>query len=172
MQIVFQDPFGALSPRLTVAQIIGEGLLVHEPQMTAAERDARVCEILGEVGLPADVRHRYPHEFSGGQRQRIAIARALILKPKLMILDEPTSALDVSVQAQIIDLLRGLQEKHRLAYIFISHDLRVVRAMAHQIIVMKDGKVIEHGAADVVLARPQQEYTRRLLAAALDHKAA
>jgi microcin C transport system ATP-binding protein len=172
MQIVFQDPFGALSPRLTVAQIIGEGLLVHEPQMTAAERDARVCEILGEVGLSTDVRHRYPHEFSGGQRQRIAIARALILKPKLMILDEPTSALDVSVQAQIIELLRGLQAKHNLAYIFISHDLRVVCAMAHQIMVMKDGKVVERGAAETVMEHPQAEYTHRLLAAALDHKAA
>lgn len=170
MQIVFQDPYGALSPRLTVTQIIGEGLLVHEPQLSAAQRDEKVCDILREVGLDPEARHRYPHEFSGGQRQRIAIARALILKPKLIILDEPTSALDVSVQAQIVELLRGLQEKYQLAYIFISHDLRVVRAMSHQMIVMKDGKVVESGAAADVLAAPREDYTRKLLAAALDFK--
>jgi len=170
MQIVFQDPFGSLSPRLTVAQIVGEGLLVHESEMQAAMRDERVCEILHEVGLDPAARHRYPHEFSGGQRQRIAIARALILKPKLIILDEPTSALDVSVQAQIVELLRGLQAKYHLAYIFISHDLRVVRAMAHQILVMKDGKVVESGAAEKVLSAPQEGYTQRLLAAALNYR--
>jgi len=170
MQIVFQDPFGSLSPRLTVAQIIGEGLLVHEPEMQAAARDERVCDILKEVGLELGTRHRYPHEFSGGQRQRIAIARALILKPKLIILDEPTSALDVSVQAQIVELLRGLQAKYHLSYIFISHDLRVVRAMAHQIIVMKDGKVVEAGAANDVLCNPREEYTQKLLAAALNYR--
>jgi len=172
MQIVFQDPFGALSPRLTVAQIIGEGLRVHEPILKAMQRDARACEILEEVGLDPDSRHRYPHEFSGGQRQRIAIARALILKPKLIILDEPTSALDVSVQAQIVELLRDLQSKHHIAYVFISHDLRVVRAMAHQIIVMKDGKVVEAGKAESILFNPQQAYTQKLLAAALNYRAA
>ena len=172
MQIVFQDPYGSLSPRLTVAQIIGEGLLVHEPTMQATERDARVCDMLREVGLEPGARHRYPHEFSGGQRQRIAIARALILKPKLIILDEPTSALDVSVQAQIVELLRRLQDKYHLAYIFISHDLRVVRAMSHQIVVLKDGRVVESGAAETVLSAPTQDYTQRLLAAALHYRAA
>lgn len=167
MQIVFQDPFGALSPRLTVADIIAEGLLVHERQLSAAERDAHVCEVLTEVGLDPTARHRYPHEFSGGQRQRISIARAIILKPKLIILDEPTSALDVSVQAQIIELLRGLQQKYQLAYIFISHDLRVVRAMAHEIIVLKDGKVVESGPSERIFTAPRQDYTRKLLDAAL-----
>ncbi len=171
MQIVFQDPFGALSPRLTVAQIIGEGLLVHEPQLHAAARDEKVCEVLREVGLDCESRHRYPHEFSGGQRQRIAIARAIILKPKLIVLDEPTSALDVSVQAQIVELLRHLQNKYGIAYVFISHDLRVVRAMAHHIIVMKDGKVVESGAANDVLSHPREDYTQKLLSAALNYKA-
>ncbi len=167
MQIVFQDPYGALSPRQTVADIIAEGFLVHEPGMLPAERDARVCEILLEVGLDPTVRHRYPHEFSGGQRQRIAIARAIILKPKLIILDEPTSALDVSVQMQIVELLRGLQKKYHLAYIFISHDLRVVRAMAHEILVLKSGQVVESGPTERIFTAPRQDYTRALLDAAL-----
>ncbi len=172
LQIVFQDPFGALSPRLTVAQIIGEGLGIHRPELTAAEREARVCDILTEVGLDPGVRHRYPHEFSGGQRQRIAIARAMILQPRFVVLDEPTSALDMSVQAQIVDLLRNLQQKYQLSYLFISHDLHVVRAMSHRIIVMKDGEVVETGAAADIFAHPQHPYTQKLLVATLEHRAA
>ena len=145
MQIVFQDPFGSLSPRLSVAEIIAEGLSVHAPKLSRAERAARVAEVLDEVGLPADIAGRYPHEFSGGQRQRVAIARAMVLKPRFVVLDEPTSALDMSVQAQIIELLRRLQRDHDLGYLFISHDLRVVRALAHRIIVMRNGKVVEEG---------------------------
>ncbi|WP_270936899.1 ABC transporter ATP-binding protein [Falsiroseomonas oryzae] len=171
MQIVFQDPYGALSPRMTVAEIVGEGLAVHE-KLSAAERAARVAAALQEVGLEPTMAERYPHEFSGGQRQRIAIARALVLKPRLVVLDEPTSALDVSVQAQVVELLRDLQAKHRLAYLFISHDLRVVRAMAHRIIVLKDGKVVEHGETEAVVGAPQQPYTRALMAAAFDLAAA
>ena len=168
MQIVFQDPYGALSPRMSVAEIVGEGLAVHEPGLTAAQRDAAVATALEEVGLDPAMAERYPHEFSGGQRQRIAIARALVLKPRFLVLDEPTSALDVSVQAQVVDLLRALQEKHRLAYLFISHDLRVVRAMAHRIMVLKDGKVVEEGEAAQVVAAPREAYTRALMAAAFD----
>jgi microcin C transport system ATP-binding protein len=167
MQIVFQDPFGALSPRMSVGEIVGEGLAVHE-KLSPAETESRVAEALREVGLTPDMAERYPHEFSGGQRQRIAIARALVLKPRLVVLDEPTSALDVSVQAQVVELLRELQAKHRLAYLFISHDLRVVRAMAHRIVVLKDGRVVEQGAAEAVVAAPQQPYTRALMAAAFD----
>jgi microcin C transport system ATP-binding protein len=167
MQIVFQDPYGALSPRMTVGEIVGEGLAVHE-KLSAAERDARVAEALREVGLSPEMMERYPHEFSGGQRQRIAIARAMVLKPRLVVLDEPTSALDVSVQAQVVELLRDLQAKHRLAYLFISHDLRVVRAMAHRIVVLKDGKVVEQGEAEAVVGAPQQPYTRALMAAAFE----
>jgi microcin C transport system ATP-binding protein len=167
MQIVFQDPYGALSPRMTVGEIVGEGLAVHE-KLSAAERDARVAEALREVGLSPEMTERYPHEFSGGQRQRIAIARAMVLKPRLVVLDEPTSALDVSVQAQVVELLRDLQAKHRLAYLFISHDLRVVRAMAHRIVVLKDGKVVEQGEAEAVVGAPQQPYTRALMAAAFE----
>ncbi|CAH0194701.1 ABC transporter ATP-binding protein [Roseomonas sp. CECT 9278] len=168
MQIVFQDPYGALSPRMSVAEIVGEGLAVHEPGLTAAQRHAAVATALEEVGLDPVMAERYPHEFSGGQRQRIAIARALVLKPRFLVLDEPTSALDVSVQAQVVDLLRGLQAKHRLAYLFISHDLRVVRAMAHRIIVLKDGRVVEQGEAARVVEAPRQAYTRALMAAAFD----
>ncbi len=171
MQIVFQDPYGALSPRMTVGEIVGEGLAVHE-DLSKAERDARVAAALEEVGLQPAMAERYPHEFSGGQRQRIAIARALVLKPRLVVLDEPTSALDVSVQAQVVELLRDLQARHRLAYLFISHDLRVVRAMAHRIVVLKDGKVVEEGEAEAVVGAPQQPYTRALMAAAFDLAAA
>jgi len=166
MQIVFQDPFGSLSPRLPVSNIVAEGLAVHEPGLTPAERVARVATVLEEVGLTADAAERYPHEFSGGQRQRIAIARALVLKPRLVVLDEPTSALDMSVQAQIVDLLRELQLRHGLAYLFISHDLKVVRALAHRVVVLRHGKVVEAGDADAVFAAPREEYTRALMAAA------
>jgi microcin C transport system ATP-binding protein len=165
-QIVFQDPYGSLNPRLTVEQIIGEGLLVHD-RAKAKRRQELVAEILGEVGLEPAMANRYPHEFSGGQRQRIAIARAMILRPKCVILDEPTSALDMSVQAQIIALLKDLQQRHGLGYLFISHDLRVIRAMAHQVIVMRHGAVVESGPAEAIFAAPQQDYTRELLAAAL-----
>ncbi|HEX7037430.1 MAG TPA: ABC transporter ATP-binding protein [Pseudomonadales bacterium] len=167
MQIVFQDPFGSLSPRLSVGQIVGEGLSVHEPRLTLAERQRRVAEVLAEVGLEPAMMDRYPHEFSGGQRQRISIARAMVLRPKLVVLDEPTSALDVSVQAQIVDLLLDLQARHRLAYLFVSHDLEVVRALADYLLVMKDGAVVEHGPAEEVFRRPRTDYTRTLLAATL-----
>jgi len=166
MQIVFQDPFGSLSPRMSVEEIVGEGLAVHGLGRDPAERDALVDSALQEVGLDPASRYRYPHEFSGGQRQRISIARALILKPRLIVLDEPTSALDMSVQAQIVDLLRDLQQRHRLAYIFISHDLRVVRALADQLLVMKDGYIVEQGTADQIFERPAEPYTRALLSAA------
>jgi microcin C transport system ATP-binding protein len=166
MQIVFQDPFGSLSPRMTVAEIIGEGLSVHEPALSRVERGKRVAAALEEVGLAADIGDRYPHEFSGGQRQRVAIARAMVLKPRFVVLDEPTSALDMSVQAQIVDLLQQLQRDHDLGYLFISHDLRVVRALAHRIVVLRHGRVVEQGAAADVLARPRHDYTRALMAAA------
>jgi len=168
MQIVFQDPYGSLSPRMSVGAIVEEGLRLHGRRDGAVSRRALVATALDEVGLDPATMDRYPHEFSGGQRQRIAIARALVLKPRLVVLDEPTSALDVSVQSQIVELLRGLQERHGLAYLFISHDLRVVRAMAHQILVMKDGLVVEHGPAEEVLGRPRSAYTRTLMAAAFD----
>jgi microcin C transport system ATP-binding protein len=166
MQIVFQDPYGSLSPRLSIGQIIEEGLRIHGIGATQTERDQLIIEALDEVRLEPDTRHRYPHEFSGGQRQRIAIARALVLKPRFLVLDEPTSALDMSVQAQIVDLLRDLQDKHRLAYLFISHDLRVVRALADEVMVLKDGKVVEHGPADRIFDAPSQPYTRALMSAA------
>ncbi|MBY0428426.1 MAG: ATP-binding cassette domain-containing protein, partial [Alphaproteobacteria bacterium] len=166
MQLVFQDPYGSLSPRQTIGAIIGEGLDIHNIG-TQEERDKAVADILDEVGLQPEMRHRFPHEFSGGQRQRIAIARALILKPRMIVLDEPTSALDRSVQSQIIALLRDLQAKHRLSYIFISHDLRVIRAMSHNVLVMQHGKMVETGTSEDVFNKPQQEYTKRLLAAAL-----
>jgi microcin C transport system ATP-binding protein len=166
MQVVFQDPFGSLSPRMSVGEIVSEGLEVHEPGLTRAERNTRVAAELEEVGLPAETMNRYPHEFSGGQRQRIAIARAMVLKPRFVVLDEPTSALDMSVQAQIVDLLRKLQERHRLAYLFISHDLKVVRALAHRLIVLRHGVVVEEGSAAEIFASPQYPYTRDLMAAA------
>jgi ABC-type microcin C transport system duplicated ATPase subunit YejF len=166
MQIVLQDPFGSLSPRLTAGQIISEGLLVHEPSITSAERDKRAAQAMVEVGLDPATRSRYPHEFSGGQRQRIAIARAIILKPKLVVLDEPTSALDRQVQKQIVELLRNLQTAHNLSYLFISHDLAVVRAMADHIMVMKNGKLVEQGSPDEVIDNPADPYTKRLMAAA------
>ncbi|HEY5789197.1 MAG TPA: ABC transporter ATP-binding protein [Gammaproteobacteria bacterium] len=168
MQIVFQDPFGSLSPRMSIAQIIEEGLLVHRVAPDAAARDALVVEALTEVGLDPESRHRYPHEFSGGQRQRVAIARAMVLKPSLLVLDEPTSALDRSVQAQIVDLLRELQQRHQLAYLFISHDLAVVRALSHHLVVMRNGEVVEQGPAREVFEAPQQPYTRALIAAATE----
>lgn len=171
IQIVFQDPYGSLSPRMTVAQIIGEGLEIHSPHLSKSERDAKIIEALKDVDLNPETRHRYPHEFSGGQRQRISIARAMVLRPKLVILDEPTSALDLTVQSQIVDLLRDLQEKYSLSYIFISHDLRVVRALAHDLIVMKNGKVVESGAAKTIFDKPQEPYTKQLLNAALNLKA-
>ena len=171
MQVVFQDPYGSLSPRLSVGQIIEEGLLVHDIAPDARKRRDVIGEALHEVGLDAAMQDRYPHEFSGGQRQRIAIARALALKPRFIVLDEPTSALDVSVQAQIVALLRELQDRHTLAYMFISHDLRVVRAVSHDVVVMKDGKVVEAGPAAAVIDTPQTPYTKALMAAAFDLKA-
>ncbi|TCP89613.1 microcin C transport system ATP-binding protein [Rhizobium sp. PP-CC-2G-626] len=171
MQIVFQDPFGSLSPRMAVSDIIGEGLQVHEPSLSARERDARVAAALEEVGLDAATRWRYPHEFSGGQRQRIAIARAMVLKPQFVMLDEPTSALDMSVQAQVVDLLRDLQARHGLAYLFISHDLKVVRALANDMIVMRLGKVVEKGPAEAIFTAPREDYTKALMAAAFDLEA-
>ncbi|MBP1806510.1 ABC transporter ATP-binding protein [Rubellimicrobium aerolatum] len=165
MQIVFQDPYGSLSPRMTVGEIIAEGLGVHgvEP---GRDRRGMVAEVMGEVGLDPATMDRYPHEFSGGQRQRIAIARALVLKPRLMVLDEPTSALDMTVQVQIVQLLRGLQQRHGLAFLFISHDLKVIRAMSHRVLVMKDGDVVEQGPAAEVFGAPRSDYTRTLMAAA------
>ena len=169
MQIVFQDPYGSLSPRMSAGQIVEEGLRVHGlGGGRPAEREALIVEALAEVGLDPDSRHRYPHEFSGGQRQRIAIARAIVLRPRFVVLDEPTSALDVSVQAQIVDLLRALQARHRLAYLFISHDLRVVRAMSHEVLVMRGGSVVERGPAARIFRAPREPYTRALVAAAFD----
>ena len=166
LQIVLQDPFGSLSPRMTAGQIVTEGLLVHEPAISARQRDLRAAQALEEVQLDPKLRNRYPHEFSGGQRQRIAIARAIILKPKVVVLDEPTSALDRQVQKQIVDLLRDLQTAHNLSYLFISHDLAVVRAMADHILVMKDGRLVEQGTPDDVMDHPREDYTRKLMAAA------
>ncbi|MBI2994201.1 MAG: ABC transporter ATP-binding protein [Gammaproteobacteria bacterium] len=168
MQIVFQDPYGSLSPRMTVGEIVGEGLRLHEPQLTEEERRRRVALALEEVGLDAGIGDRLPHEFSGGQRQRIAIARAMVLQPELVILDEPTSALDRSIQAQIVDLLRAMQSRHHMAYVFISHDLRVVRALSHYVLVMREGKVIEEGLTAQIFNAPREEYTQSLIAAALD----
>ncbi|MGI4937099.1 MAG: ABC transporter ATP-binding protein [Janthinobacterium lividum] len=167
MQVVFQDPFASLSPRRTVEQIVGEGLALHQPQLSRAALKAAVADGLAEVGLPAAMMTRYPHEFSGGQRQRIAIARVLVLKPSLILLDEPTSSLDVSVQQQVLALLSRLQRKHGMAYLFISHDLAVIRAMAHRVMVMKDGVVVESGHTASVLDEPRHPYTQRLLAASM-----
>jgi len=166
MQVVFQDPYGSLSPRMSMGEIVAEGLRVHEPRLRATQRTARVEAALHEVGLPTEAAGRYPHEFSGGQRQRVAIARAIVLTPRLMVLDEPTSALDRSVQAQIVDLLRTLQARHGLAYLFISHDLAVVRALAHRVIVLRAGRVVEEGPADALFANPRDPYTAALMAAA------
>jgi len=171
MQMVFQDPFGSLSPRLSVGRIIGEGLQLHKLGSSPEERHALIDRVLEEVGLESEMQNRYPHEFSGGQRQRIAIARALVLKPRFIILDEPTSALDVSVQYQIIELLRDLQRRHNLAYLFISHDLRVVRALAHYVLVLRNGHVVEQGPAEDIFKNPKGAYTRALLAAAFELKA-
>ena len=170
MQIVFQDPFGSLSPRMTVEEIIAEGLGIHA-KLTRREKHEKVAAIMREVGLPPETMHRYPHEFSGGQRQRIAIARAMILQPKLVVLDEPTSALDMTVQVQIVELLRELQRKHGLAYLFISHDLKVVRALSHKVMVMQKGDVVETGTVDQIFDRPQTAYTKQLMAAAFGNRA-
>ena len=166
MQIVFQDPYGSLSPRLSIGQIVSEGLNVLGDNLSFEEKRQRVSDALIEVGLEPDVQDRYPHEFSGGQRQRIAIARAMVLEPKFVMLDEPTSALDMSVQAQIVDLLRDLQVRHKLAYLFISHDLKVVRALSNEVVVMRNGKVVEQGTSDDIFERPQTDYTKALIAAA------
>lgn len=170
MQIVFQDPFGSLSPRMSVGEIVAEGLDIHKIISSQEERDNLVQQTLQEVGLDPETRHRYPHEFSGGQRQRISIARAIILKPSLVVLDEPTSALDMSVQAQIVDLLRDLQKKYGLAYLFISHDLRVIRALSHYVIVMKDGKAVEQGTTEQIFSAPENIYTKSLIAAAFNYE--
>jgi microcin C transport system ATP-binding protein len=167
MQIVFQDPFSSLSPRMSVGQIVGEGLEVHRIG-NAAERDAMIDRALIEVGLEPSMRDRYPHEFSGGQRQRIAIARAMVLKPRFVVLDEPTSALDMSVQAQIVDLLRDLQTRHKLAYLFISHDLKVIRALSDEVVVMRDGRVVERGTAQQIFDSPRDPYTQALITAAFN----
>jgi len=171
MQIVFQDPYGSLSPRLSIADIVAEGLGVQYKSMSSTKRREIVAQALTDTGLDPSAMDRYPHEFSGGQRQRIAIARAIVLEPKFIVLDEPTSALDMSVQAQIVDLLRDLQKRRGLAYLFISHDLKVVRALASEIIVMRDGKVVESGPAVELLANPRSAYTRALFAAAFEVKA-
>ncbi|MEM9332495.1 MAG: ABC transporter ATP-binding protein [Pseudomonadota bacterium] len=168
MQVVFQDPYGSLSPRMSVSEIVGEGLSIHRSDLTQSERDELVVHALAETGLDPETRHRYPHEFSGGQRQRIAIARAIVLEPKFIMLDEPTSALDMSVQAQVVDLLRDLQQKRGLAYMFISHDLKVVRALANEVIVMRNGTVVEQGSSDAIFETPETDYTKALMAAAFD----
>jgi microcin C transport system ATP-binding protein len=171
MQIMFQDPFSSLSPRLSIAQIVEEGLKVHRLGGNATERRREIERVLTEVGLDPSAADRYPHEFSGGQRQRVALARALVLRPRFLLLDEPTSALDMSVQAQMVDLLRALQERHGLTYLFISHDLRVIKAMAHEVLVMKDGKVVESGKAEELFSAPKTLYTRALMAAAFNLEA-
>jgi len=171
MQIVFQDPFGSLSPRMSVGDIIAEGLTVHQKQLSAEEREARVAKVMDDVGLKAEWRSRYPHEFSGGQRQRISIARAAVLEPDFVVLDEPTSALDMLFQAQMVELLRELQRKRDLTYLFISHDLRVVASLASHLIVMRQGKVVEEGPASQLFKAPKTDYTRALFAAAFRNEA-
>ena len=168
MQIVFQDPYSSLSPRMTVGQIVAEGLDVHCKEMTPEQKRAEIERAVRDVGLDADVLNRYPHMFSGGQRQRIAIARALVLRPKLIVLDEPTSALDVSVQAQITELLKNLQKRYKIAYLFISHDMRVVKSLAHAVYVMKNGRIVETGGNPELFERQKQPYTRALMRAAFD----
>jgi microcin C transport system ATP-binding protein len=170
MQVVFQDPWATLNPRMTIGQIVAEGLTVHARELDRSQRDARVADILREVGLDPDARHRYPHEFSGGQRQRIAIARALILKPELLVLDEPTSALDRSIQHQVLELLRDLQQRYNLTYVFISHDLKLVRSISHHLLVMRHGKVVESGPTEQIFSAPRESYTRMLLDAAFDER--
>jgi microcin C transport system ATP-binding protein len=172
MQIVFQDPYGSLSPRLSIAQIVGEGLIVQGHGLSYEERRERVARALEEVGIDPSTMDRYPHEFSGGQRQRIAVARTMVLEPRFVMLDEPTSALDMSVQAQIVDLLRELQRRHNLAYMFISHDLKVVRALSNEVVVMRHGKMVEYGPSIEVFANPKSDYTKALIAAAFDIEAA
>jgi microcin C transport system ATP-binding protein len=172
MQIVFQDPYGSLSPRMSIADIIEEGLPIHQPQLGRAEREERVVRALVDVGLDPQTRFRYPHEFSGGQRQRIAVARAVVLEPTFVVLDEPTSALDMLIQAQIVDLLRDLQQRKNLTYLFISHDLKVVAALASKLIVMHNGKVVEEGPSAEIFARPRSPYTRALFSAAFNLEAA
>ena len=171
MQIVFQDPYGSLSPRMSVADIIKEGLKVHQPNMPDRQRDERVVQALRDVGLDPELRFRFPHEFSGGQRQRIAVARAVVLEPSFIVLDEPTSALDMVIQAQMVDLLRDLQKRHNLTYLFISHDLRVVAALASRLVVMRHGLVVEAGDAAELFRNPKTDYTRALFAAAFNLEA-
>ena len=171
MQVVFQDPYGSLSPRMSVSEIVGEGLTIHRKDLSSDQRETLVMNALSETGLDPETRHRYPHEFSGGQRQRIAIARAIVLEPKFVMLDEPTSALDMSVQAQVVDLLRDLQKRRKLTYMFISHDLKVVKALANEVIVMRQGRVVEQGSSKQIFEDPQTEYTKALMAAAFDIKA-
>jgi microcin C transport system ATP-binding protein len=168
MQIVFQDPYGSLSPRMSVSDVIEEGLWVHHPKMPPAEHERRVVQALVDVGLDPETRFRYPHEFSGGQRQRIAVARAIALEPKFVVLDEPTSALDMLIQSQIVDLLRDLQKRKNLTYLFISHDLRVVAALASRLIVMRNGNIVEEGPAAELFKNPKSDYTRALFAAAFN----
>jgi microcin C transport system ATP-binding protein len=168
MQIVFQDPYGSLSPRMSISDIVEEGLWVHHPKLSADEREQRVVRALRDVGLDPDTRFRYPHEFSGGQRQRIAVARAIVLEPTFIMLDEPTSALDMLIQSQIVDLLRDLQKRRDLTYLFISHDLRVVAALASRVVVMRGGKIVEEGPAEELFKNPKTPYTRALFAAAFN----